>query len=247
MGMKLNVHLLPDSLTQADLSGSAAVVIDVLRASTTIAHALVCGAPCVVPADSIESARETAANSERQVVLGGERGGVRIEGFDFGNSPFEYTEQSVGGKSVVFTTTNGTRAMLMSASAERILVGSFVNQQSILEELRGWGGPIHLVCAGTNGSISGEDVLFAGSLARGIAATGGQCVEVNDEARIAMDFFRTNSGRLLDTIRASYGGRNLIKLGYDRDIERAASVDWCRIVPEFDAASGEIRGLSDSC
>src|SRR5262245_57387196 len=108
----LNVHLLPELTTPEALTGGVVVVIDVLRATTTITTALAAGARRVIPCLDVADARAAAANSpEGECVLGGERQGLRIEGFDLGNSPNEYTPASVGGKTLVFSTTNGTKAM----------------------------------------------------------------------------------------------------------------------------------------
>ncbi len=100
----------------------------------------------------------------RQRVLGGERKGCRIEGFDLGNSPSEYTPETVGGKTLVFTTTNGTKAMLCCRQAEHVLLGSFVNFLAVGRELSTLRRPIHLLCAGTRGQITREDAALAGSL-----------------------------------------------------------------------------------
>jgi 2-phosphosulfolactate phosphatase len=122
------VHLLPSLMEPAKLGGTIAVVIDVLRASTTIAHALAAGAEGVYPCEEVEEARHVAAAHPRQpCILGGERGGRRIAGFDLDNSPAAYTPAAVAGKPVVFTTTNGTRALLQAATADRVLLAAFVN------------------------------------------------------------------------------------------------------------------------
>src|SRR5438132_9688378 len=128
MSGRLFAHFLPTLMDPDELRDGTAVVIDVLRASTTICHALAAGAREVIPCLEVEEARRVAAdNSGSRPMLGGEREGVRIEGFDLGNSPGEYRPDTVGGRTVVFTTTNGTRAMLGCRSARRVLIGSFVN------------------------------------------------------------------------------------------------------------------------
>src|SRR5690242_16614412 len=111
--MDIRVHLLPALIAPEQLADGVTVVIDVLRATTTITAALAVGASEVIPCLEVEDARRAVANLPTgQPVLGGERGGVRNDGFDLANSPCEYTAQSIGGKTLVFTTTNGTRAML---------------------------------------------------------------------------------------------------------------------------------------
>src|SRR5262249_5944787 len=147
----LCVHLLPSLTTPADLAGGLAVVIDVLRASTTICHALAAGAKEVIPCLEVEEARERANRYvPGDAVLGGERGGLRIEGFDLGNSPREYTPTTVGGRTVLFTTTNGTRAMRQCTEAARVVIGAFVNLSPVCREVERAlmaGRDAHLLCA----------------------------------------------------------------------------------------------------
>src|SRR5438094_3818028 len=119
----VQVHLLPDLIPQSRLAGGLAVVVDVLRATTTIVHALVAGCSAVRPCAEVEEARELAGQMRAgRVLLGGERGGLPLPGFDLGNSPGEYTGKVCKGKTLVLTTTNGTRALLRAAEAERVLL-----------------------------------------------------------------------------------------------------------------------------
>jgi 2-phosphosulfolactate phosphatase len=224
----------------------------VLRASTTICYALAAGARELIPCREVDDARQLAAErSEARPVLGGERGGVLIERFDLGNSPEEYQPETVGGRTVVFTTTNGTAAMLMCRQARRVLIGSFVNITELWKRLR-FDQPIHLVCAGTESKITREDVLCAGAIADRMLSVGavGEA-ELNDEARIACDAWRESmqgpdvqdlgaSEILARTLRETRGGRNLIALGLERDIDAAAQIDKIRLVPELDTKAWRI-------
>ena len=244
---ELRVHLLPALFQPAELCGGLAVVIDLLRASTTIVHALAAGATKVVPCLEVEQARVYAAEHEAEaVVLGGERGGELIEGFDLDNSPLSYTPHRVAGRTVVFTTTNGTRALLRAREADRVLIGAFVNLSAVLRVLEGDERPVHLICAGTRGRFSAEDVLCAGALAAGVAAAAGVEQWDDDAARVAASYFESNAapGSQRAAIRGSAGGRDLVALGFEADIERAAQWDLFDIVPEFDAAAGIIRGAT---
>jgi 2-phosphosulfolactate phosphatase len=121
MSHQLHVHLLP-SLIEADaLNGGTAVIIDILRASSTMITAMQNGAKRVIPCGTTEEAfrlREQSPNES--IILGGERGGVKIQGFDFGNSPAEYSTAAVAGRTVVFTTTNGPKAILKASPAATI-------------------------------------------------------------------------------------------------------------------------------
>ena len=127
MMQSVHVHLLPQLVRPEELAGTTVVVIDMLRATTTIVEALSAGAVAVIPCGEIEEARQCARQRSPAALLGGERGGRPIAGFDLGNSPAEYTAERVGGKTVVLTTTNGTRALLHSRQAARVLVAAFAN------------------------------------------------------------------------------------------------------------------------
>lgn len=242
---QVTVHLLPSSLPVGGLQGTTAVVIDILRASTTMIHALAAGARAVVPCGDVDQARAlAAANPPGQALLGGERHGKLIDGFDLDNSPFSYSAERIAGKSIVFTTTNGTRALLASASADRILIGAFVNLSAVITELKRDGRSVHLVCAGTDGAATEEDMLFAG------VAAGLLCDEgfdfADQQTQAAIQFARSvfnDSDRFREAMFNSRGGRNLVELGYDRDILRAAERDLFDIVPHWDRATQTVKPL----
>ena len=241
--MTLHVHLLPVLADPHELAGHTVVLIDVLRASTTIVHALAAGASDVVPCLEIRDARELAAKRQGSVVLGGERQGRPIEGFDLGNSPSQYTADTVAGKSVIFTTTNGTGALIACQGAGRVLVAGFVNLAAVCRAL-GAEPRVEIVCAGTAGQVSREDVLLAGAIVHLLDATGGAAgPQLNDQAAIARDAWLAaiESAPLPQLLRESRGGRNLLKLGYDGDIELAASRDKFDLVPELDHSQWCLR------
>jgi 2-phosphosulfolactate phosphatase len=251
---EIRTHFLPQLVAPAELAGGASVVIDVLRATTTITAALAAGAREVIPCLEIDDARRAAAKLPAgQAVLGGERGGVKIDGFDLGNSPNEYTPARVAGKSVVFTTTNGTRAMLHAAAADEIWLAALVNIEAVVarcvERPR-----IDILCAGTGGKITREDVLAAGAIAAALTGAGGgqesKLIALNDQARIAQDAWLRALGSPDDdrplwkiieaALRQTQGGRNLNALGLESDLADAAACDRYSIVPRFDPRSGRI-------
>jgi 2-phosphosulfolactate phosphatase len=248
--MSIHVHLLPKLVDPASLRGGIAVVIDVLRATTTIVHALAAGVNLVIPCGEIEQAREiTATTLTGTALLGGERQGQRIPGFDLDNSPLKYTSDILTGKTLVFTTTNGTRALSVCLEASRILVAAFVNRQATIDVLSAYGRPVHLVCAGTDGYITTEDVLFAGSIASALyqtaggRETGGRGT-ADDETQLAIALWETADRQpdaILQVLRNSRGGRNLIELGFDADIARSAECDRFDFAAEFHTAQNEIR------
>lgn len=238
MSSQVCVHLLPRLFEPEVLRGGVAVVIDILRASTTIVHALAAQATGIIPCGEIEAAREVAgALPAGSVLLGGERHGERIAGFDLDNSPLKYQAAVLAGKTLVFTTTNGTRALERCQFADRVLVGAFVNRSALIDALVQDGRSVHLVCAGTDGLITAEDVLFAGSIAQAVRDRRKDTAIPDDETQLALALWQTvlhDQSRTLQVLRDSRGGLNLIELGYDQDIVRCATYDLFGIVPEFD-------------
>jgi 2-phosphosulfolactate phosphatase len=252
---QLDVYLLPDLVEPGALADKTVVVIDVLRATTTIVHALAAGAREVVPCLEVDDARQISARLGGGAVLGGERGGVAIAGFDLGNSPAEYSRERVGGKTVVFTTTNGTRAMQRCKLAGRVLLGAFVNFSAVCRELAG-SDRVALVCAGTDGHVTREDTLLAGAIvddltqSRSTRSTAGQAssgtLRLNDQALLAADAWQTAVRLMTDRplgimLRESRGGQNLIDTGQENDIDLAAQMDRFDTVPELDLKNWRIR------
>jgi 2-phosphosulfolactate phosphatase len=245
MAREVSIFLLPQQLEPDELRGGIAVVIDLLRASTTILAALANGATCVIPCGDVPTAKRVAADFRRaEVRLGGERGGVRIDGFDLDNSPASYSSARVGGKTIVFTTTNGTAALLRSKTADRVLIGSLVNRRAIAQQLAGDQRAVHLVCAGTDGCVTSEDLLTAGAIAAELEARIGGTSSRDDLALVARELWAAesvSSDRLRTALRQSRGGRNLVELGFDADIDLAANVDSIQLVAEYFPKTGRIE------
>ncbi len=249
----LAVHYLPQFVAESDLADSTVVVVDLLRASTTICQALAAGAKCVVPCLEVEETWAKAqAYDRREVLLGGERGGQLIDGFDLGNSPADYTTDRVLGKTVLFTTTNGTKALAHARLASRILIGSAVNRSALVESLAP-ARRVNILCAGTGGQVTREDILAAGGIVDELfrqtsaehwqsndwaAAAHREWQELHTTARATR---RTVSEQFAHDLRDTTGGKNLLALGYDADLEICAQLDTLAVVPEQNLAQGEIR------
>lgn len=250
--MEVHVHLLPKLFDPQALRGGQAVVIDILRATTTIVHALAAGVTTLIACGEVDQARDLARKrTSGTTLLGGERHGQRIPGFDLDNSPLKYTTETLSGKALVFTTTNGTRALASCVNADRILVGAFVNQRATINTLAKDGRRVHLLCAGTDGFISTEDVLFAGSVASALLLTSGGRVVPDDETQLALALWQATENQpnirenIRQVLRDSRGGRNLLELGYDADIDRASECDRFDFAVEFDSTRDELRIVRD--
>lgn len=234
----VTIHLLPRT-PPSDLEHATAVVIDVLRATTTIVAALEQGAACVVPVAELETARRVARRlPAADVLLGGERGGRPIEGFDLDNSPCHYTRDVVAGKQIIFTTSHGTQAIEWARHAGRVLIASFSNLDAVVDELVRTGGLVHVVCAGTDGAPSMEDSLCAAVIAGQVWERQGTLPWPDDTTLMLLELYRTHCWndeaerwRLLSSGR---GGRRLTRLGCQEDIAWASTMNTSSLVPELD-------------
>jgi 2-phosphosulfolactate phosphatase len=228
----IKVHLVPSLLDPNQLAGSAAVVIDVLRATTTIVHALSAGCTEVRPCAEIDEAKALAATfPKRRALLAGERHGKKIADFDLGNSPAEFTAKKCKDKTLILTTTNGTRAIARSLLAERLLIAGFVNFSAVCEQLGHDARPVHIVCAGYEGAPALEDTLLAGAFVEFFCEE--MDVRLDDSARLAWDCFENHGRILLGALQVSQSGEHLTALGSGDDIPLAAAVDKFTIVPEL--------------
>ena len=230
----LDVLLTPGGLTEDSLHGRAVVVVDVLRASTTIVAALENGARAVIPvADKGEAGRLAASLDADVSLLGGERGGETIAGYQAGNSPLEYTPDAVAGRTVVLTTTNGTAAVVRARSAAEAAVGAFTNAGAAAGFLRralDAGRPATVLCAGSEGRVSLEDTLCAGLLVTRVVD---DVSEMADSVQIAAALYRGSADRLARSIFGARHTQRLIALGYADDVAFAARIDASDALPVF--------------
>jgi 2-phosphosulfolactate phosphatase len=206
------------------------VVLDVLRATSTIASALASGASGVEPSGTLDEVRARA----RAVgaLLGGEREGLRPEGFDLGNSPCEYDARCAG-RLIVLSTTNGTQAVLAARGSRRILAGSLLNAEATARSLVDGGAQdVLLLCSGSRGRVAADDVVAAGCLAGHLALRAG--AEPGDGARVAAALFDAWRHDLPGLLRRSVSGRRLLSVGLERDILDCARVDALPLVVELD-------------
>jgi 2-phosphosulfolactate phosphatase len=254
MPVILNVYALPQYADPQELAGGTAVVIDVLRATTTIVFALEAGAKEIIPCRTVEETLALAGQFPREeILLGGERGGRPLEGFDLGNSPEEYTVNRVAGKTILFTSTNGTQAMVQARGAGRIYLAAFVNASAVVQKLSGQ-ERIHVLCAGTDGEVSEDDVLLAGMLVSRLEKRSGTFHLLNAQAQTAREFWSHAFAapyalgaeplppeRLDQVLRKSLGAKNLLSFGYDADILAATQLDKFACVPEADPESLHVR------
>ena len=236
--------------------GKTVVVVDVLRATTTITSAIHAGCRYVLPQGSIEGAKSTFEQLESDVLtgglsmLGGERKGKVVPGFHGGNSPVEYTPEVVADKILILATTNGTVAMDHCAQATRILIGSMVNLTAVAQQVVSEPNVV-VLCSGTDKLITSEDVIFAGAFLQRVAQLRQQAGlpvgKFTDPAMIASNHWQTvqqqieGEAELADFFKNARGGINLVRIGHSADIEFAANIDSLPIVSELNTKTWQIR------
>ncbi len=227
---QIDVALLPEHVSPEQIRSDALIVVDVLRASTTIVAAFESGARSVRPVLSVEDARELATKLP-EALLCGERHGLPPEGFDLGNSPLGYTSEVVQDRDLILTTTNGTRALSMLSEAHRVFIGSLTNRSSVCEAVESKDTTI--ICAGTDGQTSLDDCYVAGCLVDWMIQRGHEPTETAQQIFDASLKSLRVHGSHFGVLRTTTHGKRLCDLGFEDDIKHAAIIDSVPIVPEY--------------
>jgi 2-phosphosulfolactate phosphatase len=235
--MRLDVVFSPAALTSAEVQGRTAFVIDILRATTSICAALHHGAKALIPVASTEEALRLAQTiGSTDVLLAGEKNCLRIPGFQLGNSPLEMTEPAVRGKTVIVTTTNGTKAMLACQGAAAVYGTCAGNLSASAEKARETlerDDRVLIVCAGRDGAFSLDDAYCAGRLAAAALGDHRSRRGLNDAAIASLDLVRRYGDDWQRPLRYSRAGRELIKLGFRDDVLDAARLDAYPVLAHF--------------
>lgn len=228
----VEVHFTPSHLDEMELKDRNIVVIDVLRASTTIAVALKNGAKEIIPVSNIDSAVKISGSLYGDVVLrAGERNARMIEGFNLGNSPPEYKEEIVKGKSIIFMTTNGSGTMVKGRHAKNLVVASFVNMSTVVRFLRELHGDFVIICAGKEKNFCIEDAVCAGRILNMLEKDAEDEI-VPDDAGLAAATLDKNLGRsILKVLKNSEHGRYLTDVGFGEDLKVCATLDSVDVLP----------------
>lgn len=244
--MKINVHLSPLQTDELYFTGKTTVVIDVLRATTTIVTALGNGAREIIPVNSIEFAMKVSGNAFGGLtLLGGERNTKKIEGFHLGNSPLEYTPEVVNGKSIILFTTNGSKAIVKAKFSEHLFICSFMNLNSVAKHLIHLGKDIEIVCAGRQGGFSLEDTICAGKLIAEVSKVFEE-PELSDSARMSLILNKTYAKSLNKALLESDHGKLLQENGFEQDINYCARTGVSEIIPYYINGSLKILNIPSS-
>ena len=233
--MKIDVFFNPLGVNVGDLTGRGVVVIDVLRATTTVITALANGAKAVIPAATSEEAVRLASNLEKDgVLLAGERKSLKIEGFALGNSPREMSAAAVAGKTIVLATANGTPALVATQGGDPVLVGAPANFKALAARARAilaQRGDLVIVCAGRERQFAVEDAYTAGRLIKAVKK-GLRKLALNDAATAAValtDAF----ANWKEALEGSAAARQLAEVDLAEDVRFAAKADRFTVVPTY--------------
>ena len=230
--ISVEVYFTPAILEEMQLKDKNIVVIDVLRASTTIAAALKNGAKEIIPVNNIESAVKLSGSMFGDVTLrAGERNAKMIEGFNLGNSPREYTEEIVKGKSIILMTTNGSAAMVKGRHAKNLVIGAFVNLSSVVEFLHELGENFLIICAGKENDFCMEDAVCAGRIINKLEKTNDVEIVPDDSAKAAAALDSVFGKSILKMLKTSEHGMYLAEAGFADDLKACGEIDSIDVLP----------------
>ncbi|MEG0772480.1 2-phosphosulfolactate phosphatase family protein [Clostridium sp.] len=228
--MKVDVIISASDIKRKKLQGKVVVVIDVLRATSVIITALSNGCKEVIPAREIDEALDIVGNEREKYILGGERSALKIEGFDFSNSPLDYTKENVDGRTLVMTTSNGTRAIKNSEDAEHIFIAAMINAKAVAEKLVELNKDVVFVNAGTQGEFSIDDFITSGYIIE--VLKGLTNVELTDISTTSNYIYKNNQD-ILSFVKFATHYNRIKELGLEEDLKYCLTKDIVDIVPEY--------------
>ena len=229
--MKIDLYLTPTPFGRDSVEGKTVVVIDVLRSSTSICQALTSGAKAVIPMSGRSEAVDMWTKFGSDIaVLAGEQQGVKIENFQLGNSPFEFTKENIGDKFVVLATSNGTPIFGNSKKAALVISCGLVNISKVAEKILSAQNDVIIACSGKDGQFSLEDTLCGGLLIDKIISAKPD-VQLNDAGKMAHLFYETRKDNLTFSISQGEHGKYLEEIGFAKDVEFSSKTDTIPVLP----------------
>jgi 2-phosphosulfolactate phosphatase len=240
--MKVNVLFSPLNADELYFTNKTTVVIDVLRATSVITEAIKNGAKEIIPVATVEFAVKVSGGMfGGQTLLGGERNTRKIEGFALGNSPFEYVKEIVEGKSIVFYTTNGTKAIVKAKFSENLLICAFLNLSAVAKHIVEIGNDVEILCAGRNNLFSLEDSVCAGRLSKEISKLSNDNI-ISDSTLAAISLDDKFGSNIIRMMQNCEHGKILLDNGFEKDIEFCGQLNITDIIPLF--KNGTIKALT---
>jgi 2-phosphosulfolactate phosphatase len=223
----VHVCLSPELTHLYDLSDKTVVVVDILRATSCMTTAFAHGIAAIRPVANLEECRLLKA---QDYITSGERNGEKVEGFDKGNSPFEYMGSEMQGNKIAFTTTNGTQAIEKAKGARELLIGSFLNLSVVANHLKASPNSALIVCAGWKGRVNLEDTLFAGAVMDALKND----FEIPDDAElIALQLYQQAKGNMVEFLGQSSHVKRLNRLNIHKDISFCLTADQYNVLPRL--------------
>ncbi len=229
--MDLKIYFSTEAVEPRALQGRGVIVIDVLRATTTLATALANGAKTIYPVDSVARAKmEIKRHPADKTLLCGERGFEKLEGFDLGNSPYEYSRDTVSGKNLIYTSTNGSKGIILGSKGAVLVLASFANFPRPADYLIDLEYDVSIICCGTTGAFCLEDAVCGGMyvdyLSKNIRS-----IATNDAAEAALALFRRYRDSIPQMMEMCENGRQLALLGYHQDVAYCSVAGRTDVVP----------------
>jgi 2-phosphosulfolactate phosphatase len=223
----IDVCLSPDLMHLYNVQSHAVIVVDILRATSCMTTAFAHGIECIAPFARLE---DCLAMKSKGFFTAGERDGKKVDGFDFGNSPFEYMDPKLRKQKIAFTTTNGTQAIVKSLGAQQIIIGSFLNLSAVVDHLRKTNEDILIVCAGWKGKVNLEDTLFAGAV---VDRMKNEIVLACDAPLAAQHLYNVAKSDMISFLKESSHVKRLARLNIFKDIEFCLTPDQYSVVPRL--------------
>ncbi|MET4138961.1 2-phosphosulfolactate phosphatase [Pedobacter sp. UYP1] len=226
MQRKIEVCLTPALIDLYAIENSIVVVIDILRATSSMVYGIDNGAQAIIPVAQVEECMNYAGKG---YLLAAERNGEVVEGYDFGNSPFSYTAEKVAGKTIVLTTTNGTKALhLARKRASQVVIGSFLNLEALCEWLKTQEKDVLLLCAGWKDQFNLEDTIFAGAVVNQLRSG---FTHYDDASVAAEDLYLLAKDDLRAYIHKSSHSHRMVALNIEEDVKFCLQINICQTIP----------------
>ncbi len=231
--MNIDVYATQSGVADKEIKDRVVVVVDVLRATSVVVTAINNRCRDIIPVIEIEEAVNMSKNYDREhVLLAGERNAQKTDGFDLSNSPLEYTEDVIEGKTIILTTTNGTRAIKKCGDARDILIGSMLNARAVADALTKVGGDVAIICAGTEGKFSLDDIMASGLIIHEVLNSNTD-VKLNDLGLVCRELYNTYGNNIHDILKDTYHYNQLLKAGFKEDIDYCLKENVIDKVPRY--------------
>lgn len=230
-GMKIEIIPFAAAIENHSVKNKTVIIIDVLRATSVMITALNNGAKEIIPVVTVYEAWKTALNFEKKnILVCGERDAKKVKGFDLGNSPLEFSIEKVNNKTIIHTTTNGTKALNACQGAKEILLAAFLNLDAIVQKVSGL-DELVLVCSGTNGKFSLDDGMCAAMIIDELSKI--KEIQTDDLGRTLLKAFRIENGNLAELLKDCFHLNYLLEKGYEKDVKYCLQKNSHNIVPHF--------------